>query len=131
MTLATWFLAAKAASPPEMGAHSLWEFVEENAAITYPFIILAVVGLIGGALVMSWRAQELSADKRGELKHEILKLLRKRVSGTSAESIAAEMQLDMHLVALLLNEMKQEGMVTEILSDRANEPVRFRMKLTH
>lgn len=112
------------------GAHSLWEWIEDNGAIVYPAIALAIVGLIAGALLSSWRADELNAEQRGQLKMKILQIMRRRLSGVSPEMVAAELQLDVIIAARLLGELEEEGVLASS-PGRSTTPVQYRLRGGH
>lgn len=102
-------LAAGKNTLPE--AAQLWTWIEEHGSIVYPAMALVIIGLIAGALFASWRADELEGERKGELKMKILQVMRRRISGVSAEQIAAELQIDVLVAAKLLGELDNEGVV--------------------
>jgi hypothetical protein len=121
--------AAHAARPPqETGIQTLWEWIEEHGIIVYPVVLISMVILIGGALVASWHSQDISATQRGELKMKIMSIMRRRVSGVSAEVIAAELQIDLMLAAKLLADLASEGLVVAMGGSTSSEAVRYRLR---
>lgn len=106
------------------GLHTLWEWMDANATVVYPVIAVAIIALIVGALFASWRSDELNAEQRGRLKDAMLKLMRRRVSGVSAEQVAAELQIDTVLAGRLLSELVEQGLV----SASQSSPVQFRLR---
>lgn len=118
-------LLAAPRGPPE--AAKLWQWIEGNGAIVYPAVALVIIGLIAGALFASWRADEIQSERKGEIKMKILQVMRRRLSGVSAEQVAAELQVDVLVAAKLLGELDQEGVVA---STRAgvNSPAQYRLR---
>lgn len=119
--------AAAARRVREAGAHDLWEWIEANGAIVYPALALAIIGLIVAALLATWRSEEMSAEQRGRLKLEILQIVRRRISGVSAEAVAAELQVDLMLAARLLGELDEEGLVSSSRTG-AQTPAMYRLR---
>jgi hypothetical protein len=117
-------LLAAPRGPPDGGPHQLWEWIEAHSSIVYPALAVLIIGLIVGALLASWKSDELNAESRGKLKMEILALIRRRVSGVSAETVAAAVQIDLMLAARLLAELDEEGLVSA--SGRA--PIQYRIR---
>ena len=91
----------------------LWLWIDAHGAIVYPLIAAAVIGLIVWTVLKSWRAHELGAEEKARLKGEIIRMLRARLHGVTAETVAAELGLDRFRAAALLAEMKEEGMLSE------------------
>lgn len=112
--LSVALLAAKTRVPKEdePQIHLIWEWIEDNAWVTYPAMALLVIGLIAAAMVSSARAQVMSAERRGQLKMQIMGVMRRKVSGVSADSIAADLKIDLMLAATLLSELTKEGMLS-------------------
>jgi len=108
----------------ETGVHDVWDWMEANATIVYPIVALVIVGLILGALFASWRGEELDAEHKAELKEELLALLRRRVSGVSADAAAAELQVDVLIAARLLNELVD----AELAAATQSQPVQYRLR---
>ncbi len=106
------------------GPRMLWEWIERHASFVYPAIAILIVGLIVGALLASWKADDVTAEKRGELKMRIMQIMRRRISGVAADTIAAELQIDLMLAARLLTELDQEGLV----SASGQQPVQYRLR---
>lgn len=118
-------LAAGKNTVPE--AAQLWQWIEEHGAIVYPAMALVIIGLIAGALFASWRADELEGERKGELKMKILQVMRRRISGVSAEQIAAELQIDILVAAKLLSELDAEGVVATARS-AGSAPSQYRLR---
>lgn len=117
--------AASQKSLPD--AAQLWQWIEEHGAIVYPALALIIIGLIAGALFASWRADEIEGERKGELKMKLLQIMRRRISGVSAEQIAAELQIDVLVAAKLLNELDAEGIVATAPSV-GNAPTQYRLR---
>lgn len=117
-------LAPAALLAADEGPRVLWEWIERHATIVYPAIAILIVGLIVGALFASWKADDVSAERRGELKMRIMQVMRRRISGVSADTIAAELQIDLMLAARLLSELDQEGFV----SASGLQPIQYRLR---
>src|SRR4051812_16651698 len=111
-------LAARVAPAPqsESEIHLIWDWIENHALLAYSAIALLVIGLIAGAMVSTARAQETSAEQRGHLKMEIMGIMRRRVSGVSADTIAADLRIDLMLAARLLAELVEEGQVAQTMT---------------
>lgn len=118
-------LAASSNGPLDVAR--LWRWIESNGTIVYPALALVIIGLIAGALFASWRADELEGERRGELKMKILQVMRRRISGVSAEQIGAELQIDVLLAAKLLNELDQEGAVASARG-AGSVPTQYRLR---
>lgn len=116
--------AARRPSSNDDGPHRLWEWIEAHANVVYPLIAIAIIGLIAGAAMAAMKGSDINAERAGHLKREIMLLIRRRISGVSAEQVAAEIQIDLMLAARLLQELEQEGMVSS--SGRA--PVQYRIR---
>lgn len=117
--------AAPQKSLPE--AAQLWQWIEEHGAIVYPALALIIIGLIAGALFASWRADELEGERKGELKMKILQVMRRRISGVSAEQVAAELQIDVLVAAKLLTELDSEKVVAAA-PGAGSSPTLYRMR---
>lgn len=117
--------AAPQRSLPE--AAQLWQWIEEHGAIVYPALALIIIGLIAGALFASWRADELEGERKGELKMKILQVMRRRISGVSAEQVAAELQIDVLVSARLLTELDAEGVVAAA-PGAGSAPTQYRLR---
>lgn len=100
-----------AAPDADLGIHSLWEWIEANGSITYPAVAVVVIGLMVWALLAGFRTDRLNAEQRGALKMRIVQLMRRRVSGVSAEAVSAELQIDLLVAARLLAELAEEGLI--------------------
>lgn len=122
--LSSLLLAQTARRRFDSGVHAIWEWMEVNATVVYPAIALGIIALIIGALFASWRSDELNAEQRGELKDRMLKLMRRRISGVSAEVVAAEMQIDTLTAGRLLSELVDQGLV----SASNSSPVHYRIR---
>lgn len=117
-------LAAPRTRGSEPGPHQLWEWIEAHASFVYPALAILIIGLIVGALLATWKSDDLDAEARGKLKMKIVQLVRRRVSGISAEQVAAEMQIDIMRAARLLGELDEEGLV----SSSGGRPVQYRIR---
>lgn len=93
------------------GIHSLWEWIEANGRFTYPAVAVVVIGLMVWALLAGFRTDRLNAEQRGALKMRIVQLMRRRVSGVSAEAVSAELQIEILVAARLLSELAEEGLI--------------------
>jgi hypothetical protein len=108
-------------------AHELWLWIEQNSAVVYPAIAIVIVGLIVGALMASWKSDEMNAEQRGQLKMKIMQIMRRRISGVSAQIVAAELQIDISVAAKLLNELAEEGLVAGGQGS-GSAPVQYRIR---
>jgi hypothetical protein len=127
---AVFFVAVKSRPPPEEETkiHLLWEWIEDNAWVSYPVIALVVIGLIAGAMISTARQQVMSAERRGQLKMQIMGVMRRRVSGVSAEAIAADLKIDLMLAAKLLVELTDEGMLSRSMTTADDAGARYRLR---
>jgi hypothetical protein len=116
------------ATASEFGIHTLWEWIEQNASIVYPAVALGIIALIIGGLFASWRGEDLDAAQKIELKSKIIQLVRRRVSGVSADMVAAELQLDLHVAAKLLQDLEEEGLVSSTTGRGPSVPVQYRIR---
>jgi hypothetical protein len=123
-------LAVKSAAPtePESGLHVVWEWIEANAAFTYPGIALLVIGLIAAAMISSARADTMTAERRGQIKMQIMGVMRRRVSGVSAEAVAQDLQIDVLLASQLLSDLAAEGLIAEALGGADGAAARYRLR---
>jgi hypothetical protein len=123
-------LAAHLRQPeePDSGIHLIWEWIEDHAWFTYPAVAVLVIGLIAGAMVSNARAQEVSAEHRGHLKMQIMGVMRRRISGVSAEAVAADLQIDIMLAAQLLADLAAEGLVSESVNPDDHTSTRYRLR---
>lgn len=113
----------------DVGVHSIWEWIEDNGTWVYPLAALVVIGLMAWALLSGFRGDRLNAEQRGALKMRIVQLLRRRVSGVSADAVSAELQIDLLLAARLLAELAEEGLVDASASrGTTTAPIQYRMK---
>jgi hypothetical protein len=108
----------------DSGVHDIWEWMEANATFVYPAIAIGIIALVLGALLASWRSDELDAEQRGALKDAMLKLMRRRISGVSAESVGAELQIDTVLASTLLAELVEQGLA----APSGTAPVHYRIR---
>lgn len=125
ISLPTSIVLAAGRNPLDDGLAQLWKWMEANGTIVYPAIALIIIGLIAGALFASWRADELAGEQRGELKMRILQVMRRRISGVSAEQVAAELQIETILAAKLLDELEKDGTVS---AARGGTLVQYRIR---
>ena len=126
-------LAAKA-RPVDDGfrIRHIWEWIENNAWFTYPGLALLVIGLIAAALVSSARQEEVSAERRGHLKMLIMGVMRRRVSGVTAETVAADLKIDLILAGKLLAELAQEGVIAaSAAAPNETAGARYRLRGAH
>ena len=117
-------LAAPKGRPAPDGPQQLWEWIEAHSELVYPAVALCILGLIVGAALAFFRSNELGAEKAGQLKREIMLLLRRRVSGVGVDQVAAELQVDRMVAARLLTELEQEGMI----AGSATAPIQYRIR---
>src|ERR1700722_16586564 len=98
-------LAAKVTQPdPEPEYHLVWQWIEEHGWFAYPAFAMLVIGLIAAAMVSSARTEELTAERRGQIKMEMMGVFRRRISGVSAGDMSTEMKIDLMMAATLLAE---------------------------
>lgn len=121
-------LLAQAARPADFGAHTLWDWVEAHASIVYPALAIGVIGLIVWALLTGFKAERLNFEQKSRLKTHIIQLMQRRISGVSAEAVAAELQIDLLTAASLLNELAQEGVVDASARAIADAPIHYRIR---
>lgn len=117
-------LAAPRSRPAPDGPQQLWEWIEAHSELVYPAVALCILGLIVGAALAFFRSNEFGAEKAGQLKREIMLLLRRRVSGVGVDQVAAELQVDRMVAARLLTELEQEGLI----SGSATAPIQYRIR---
>jgi hypothetical protein len=122
--LQTILLAVPRGRPPPDGPQQLWEWIEAHSELVYPAVAICILGLIIGAALAFFRSEELGAEKAGQLKREIMLLLRRRVSGVGVDQVAAELQIDRLVAGRLLSELEQEGMI----SGSGTAPVQYRIR---
>lgn len=111
-----WPLVLAAAHPDDVDrqAASLWEWIEAHGTVVYPIIALMVIGLIAGAMISSARANSVTSEQRGLLKMQIMGVMRRRISGVSAEQVSNDLRIDVLLAAKLLAELESEGMLSSV-----------------
>lgn len=129
--LQTPVLTAAKQQADEAGIHSIWEWIEDHSLVAYPVLALAIIGLIGWALVSSWRSQALSAEQKIHLKGQIMAIMRRRVSGVSPEAVAAELQIDVLIAASLLSQLAEEGAIAAAQNTSGADAARYRLKGMH
>lgn len=120
-------LAGAARARDEGGAHSLWVWIEDNGALVYPAVAVVIIGLIVATLLASFRSDDMNADQKGQLKMKIMQVMRRRISGVSAEAIAAELQVDLLVAGKLLTELDTEGLIAAS-GKSASGPVMYRIR---
>ena len=86
-------------------------FIEENAKIIYPVVGIFAVLVILGGIVFALRTSEFDAERRGQIKGDIVRILRQYAAGLTAESVATHVKLDPFQAAKFLEELVNEGLV--------------------
>lgn len=120
--------AERAGNPdPEANASALWEWIENHGTVVYPAIVLLVIGLIASAMVSSARQNEISAERRGQLKMQIMGVMRRRISGISGEHVASDLGIDLMLAVQLLSELSSEGLIA-VAGGEEGKDIRYRLK---
>jgi uncharacterized protein (DUF2267 family) len=79
-------------------------------------------------MVSNARAQEVSAEHRGQLKMQIMGIMRRRISGVSADTVAADLHIDLLLAAQLLADLASEGLVAESVAPDDHTSTRYRLR---
>ncbi len=77
-------------------------------------------------MISSVRAEAVSAERRGQLKMEIMGVMRRRLSGISAEHVSKDLKVDIMTAAQLLAEMSEEGLIYP--QPEANTGLRYRLR---
>ncbi|RMG20264.1 MAG: winged helix-turn-helix domain-containing protein [Deltaproteobacteria bacterium] len=86
-------------------------FLEEYGHIVFPVLGILVLVLLGAAVVAAWRNPEMDGVEKARLKGEIIRQMRQNIGWITAAELAERLDLDAHTVAVLLEEMREDGVV--------------------
>ncbi len=103
------------------------ELLENNTHIIYPVLAgLAIVALVLGIL-QAFRKDDMSIVDKAEVKREIIRELRKQVTGMTVEGLSRAVALPRLKVDRLLQEMKDENIVDSRTDSQRNTTWRMKM----
>jgi hypothetical protein len=112
---------------PDGDSAAVWDWIENHGTIVYPAIVLLVIGLIAAAMVSNARQNEISAERRGQLKMQIMGVMRRRISGISGEHVASDLGIDLMLAVQLLSELASEGLIA-VAGGEDGKDIRYRLR---
>ena len=85
--------------------------LEEYGHIVFPALGILVVVLLGAAVVSAWRNPEMDGAEKARLKGEIIRQMRQNIGWITAAELAEKLGIETHTVAMLLEEMKDDGIL--------------------
>ena len=89
------------------------ELLENNTHLIYPALaVLALVALVLGIL-QAFRKDDMEIVDKAEVKREIIRELRRQISGMTVEALSKAVALPRLKVDRLLQEMKDENIVDD------------------
>jgi hypothetical protein len=102
--------------PPSALAPSYIEVLEENTHLIYPVLGLLAVLLIAAGVMQALKTDDLSGIEKAEIKRDLVRELRGRVTGYTAEELAKRLGIANLRMLKVLEQMAQEG-VLEAITD--------------
>ena len=91
------------------------EVLDEYGHIIYPALGVLVIILLAASVFSAWRAPRIEGVEKARIKGDTIRLMRKNVGWITAIEVAQHLEVDAHVAAILLNEMKDDGLLTSAL----------------
>lgn len=97
--------------PPSATSPSYIELLEDNTHVIYPALAVLALVLVAAGIMQALKTDNLTGIKKAEVKRELIRELRRDITGRTAEQLAKLLDVPNIKMLQLLEELAAEGIV--------------------